>query len=104
MKFSLQMNIQDEFVRNNLTTLCFDLICKIEYSYADYEHLLKRKTQLLRGEDEMSDSPGFIQKILQACSNDEDLDSDIENILDSANIRRSGLARELDDTLNEQTN
>ena len=44
IKFSLQMNIQDEIIRKNLTTLCFELIGKIEYSYADYEHLLKKQT------------------------------------------------------------
>lgn len=52
MKFSLQMNISDEIIRNSLTTLCFELICKIDYSYDDYEHLLKKQTQLLKGDDQ----------------------------------------------------
>ena len=54
MKFSLQMNIQDEIIRKNLTTLCFELISKIEYSYADYEHLLKKQTQMLKVDDQNS--------------------------------------------------
>ena len=47
VKFSLQMNIQEEIIRQNLVTLCFELISKIDYSYADYEHLLRQKKQLL---------------------------------------------------------
>ena len=45
VKFSLQMNIQEETIRQNLVTLCFELISKIDYSYADYEHLLRQKKQ-----------------------------------------------------------
>ena len=48
IKFSLQLNISDELIRKNLTTLCFDLIAKVEYSFQDYEHLLRRQKQLLK--------------------------------------------------------
>ena len=58
------MNIQDEIIRKNLTTLCFELISKIEYSYADYEHLLKKKTQLLKGDESTSN---YLQTVMTAC-------------------------------------
>ena len=77
IKFSLQMNIQDEIIRKNLTTLCFELIGKIEYSYADYEHLLKKKTQLLKFNDDSS--MNYMQSLAQVCANDDqEIDSDIE--------------------------
>ena len=47
VKFSLQMSIQEETIRQNLVTLCFELVSKIDYSYADYEHLLRQRKQLL---------------------------------------------------------
>lgn len=62
MKFSLQLNIQDEIIRKNLTTLCFELIGKIEYSFTDYEHLLKKKTQLLNSDSESAN--GAISSIV----------------------------------------
>lgn len=52
VKFSLQMNITDETIRNSLTSLCFELISKIDYSFDDYEHLLKKQSQLLKNDDE----------------------------------------------------
>lgn len=62
MKYSLQLNIQDEIIRKNLTTLCFELIGKIEYSFIDYEHLLKKKIQLLNTDSESAN--GAISSIV----------------------------------------
>ena len=41
VKFSLQMDIKEETIRQNLISLCFELISRVEYSYSDYEHLLR---------------------------------------------------------------
>ena len=45
VKFSLQLNTQEETIRQSLITLCFELISRVEYSYADYEHLLRQGKQ-----------------------------------------------------------
>ena len=78
IKFSLQMNTQDDIIRSNLTTLCFDMIGKINYSYTDYEHLLKHKTQLLNIDEDTG-----MNQVIKACCENEDLDSgDFEELLE----------------------
>jgi len=47
VKFSLQLNLQDEVVRSSLVSLVFAISSKIEYSFQDYEHLLGEKKQLI---------------------------------------------------------
>ena len=47
VKFSLHLNHSDETIRNNLISLFFLLISKIEYSYADYEHLLRSRRLMI---------------------------------------------------------
>ena len=97
LKFSMQLNVQDEVVRKNLTGLCFELISKIEYSYTDYEHLLKRRTQLLSNEADAASSGAAISAVIAACANDhQDGASDIEDIINAQsspnkNMRHSAL-------------
>ena len=47
VKFSLQLATREEQTRKSLIRLIFDTIAKVEYSFADYEHLLRSKKQLL---------------------------------------------------------
>ena len=59
-------------VRSNLTTLCFEVIGKMEYSYADYEHLLAKQTQLLKCDDEN----GIANLVSAMCANPDDDDDE----------------------------
>ena len=59
-------------VRSNLTTLCFEVIGKMEYSYADYEHLLAKQTQLLKCDDEN----GITNLVSAMCANPDDDDDE----------------------------
>ena len=75
------MNIQDEIVRRNLVSLCFELIGKIEYSFQDYEHLLRKKIQLIGDGSGTSHSEVLLHK---ACANmDGDIPDEIEDMLES---------------------
>jgi len=47
VRFSLQLNLEDEVIRNSVVSLIFDMACKIEYSYSDYEYLLGEGKQLI---------------------------------------------------------
>ena len=43
LKFSLELNIADDCTRKNLVSLMFNYIGQLQYSFQDYEHLLKGK-------------------------------------------------------------
>ena len=47
IKFSLHLNHRDETIRNHLISMIFQLIGKIEYSYSDYEHLLRARKLMI---------------------------------------------------------
>lgn len=66
--------------------MCFKLVSLVEHSFNDYEHLLKKRTQLLKVDDESS-----ANKVLQAIVNNEDdeEDFDIETLLEKKNLRNS---------------
>lgn len=50
------MNIQDEIIRNNLTSLCFRLIGRYELSFDDYEHLLRKRKQIIKHNEDGANS------------------------------------------------
>jgi hypothetical protein len=43
VKFSTHLNHRDETIRNNLISMFFGLISHINYSYQDYEHLMRNR-------------------------------------------------------------
>lgn len=47
IRFSLQLNLEDEVIRNSVVSLIFEMASKIEFSYNDYEFLLGEGKQLL---------------------------------------------------------
>ena len=47
IRFSLQLNLEDEVIRNSVVSLIFEMASKIEFSYSDYEYLLGEGRQLL---------------------------------------------------------
>lgn len=49
LKFSLQLNIEDETTRLNLTNFLFSFVAEIQHTFADYEHLLGNGKFILRG-------------------------------------------------------
>lgn len=79
IKFSLQLNIADETIRQSLTTLCFSLVSLVEHSFSDYEHLLKKRTQLLKVEDD-NYAASIVQAIVNSGEDDENLNN-IEELL-----------------------
>ena len=47
IRFSLQLNLEDEVIRNSVVSLIFEMASKIEFSYSDYEFLLGEGKQLI---------------------------------------------------------
>ena len=61
-------------------SLCFELIGKIEYSFQDYEHLLRKKIQLIGDGSGTSHSEILLHK---ACANEDgDIPDEIEDMLE----------------------
>ena len=85
IKFSIQLNVEDEVVRKSLTSLCFELVRRVEYSFSDYEHLLRQKQQLIKASDLENASANTLYTLLKVVT-DEDQEADIEELLGQANI------------------
>ena len=43
LKFSLQLNVEDEDIKNAVVSLMFDFAGQLQHSFVDYQHLLKGK-------------------------------------------------------------
>lgn len=71
IKFSIQLNVEDEVVRKSLTSLCFELVRRVEYSFSDYEHLLRPRRQLITASELENASANTLQTLLKVVT-DED--------------------------------
>lgn len=47
IRFSLQLNLEDEVIRNSVVSLIFEMSSNVEMSFNDYEHLLGEGKQLI---------------------------------------------------------
>ena len=50
LKFSLQLNIEDETIRNQLTTMMLSFVSETEHSFVDYESKLRNGKFILKGD------------------------------------------------------
>ena len=41
IKFALQLNVEDEDIKNAIVSLMFDFAGQLQHSFVDYKHLLK---------------------------------------------------------------